>query len=381
MRIRSPAKSPRERRKAILIVAQSARALAAAARRARQPVIAIDAFRDLDTVGFAGECVRVPFGPDGFDERALLAAVESCRARVGGLVYGSGFEHSPALLEKLGALVPLIGNAPQSLARVKDPIGFADLLKRIAVPHPETTREPQAGRDWLRKRVGGAGGGHIRETGADSTVCDPSHYYQRRAAGMPVSALFVADGRRAHILGFSEQWSDAHDGMPFRYGGCAGPIKLPGRLEAGVARICTALTAAAGLRGLNSLDLLIDDKRAVVLEVNPRPGATLDIFDGAGGLSLWRLHCQAIEGRIALPRRRAASARAASILYAPERLRIPHAFRWPTWASDRGGGGTIVNRDEPICTVRANAATVSAARGLVVDRARALFARLDRALM
>ncbi|HYB09121.1 MAG TPA: ATP-grasp domain-containing protein [Alphaproteobacteria bacterium] len=375
-------KSPRERRKAVLIVAQSARALAAAARRSRQPAIAIDAFRDLDTVELVEECIRVPFGPYGFDERILFAAIEECRTRVSGLVYGTGFEHSPALLARLEALVPLIGNTPQSVALVKDPISFANLLKEIGVPHPETTRQPRIGRNWLRKRVGGAGGGHIRETASESAFFDPSLYYQRRMPGSPVSALFIADGRRARILGFSEQWSDGGDDMPFRYGGSAGPIKLPGPIEASVRRICTALSAAACLRGLNSLDLLIEEGRVVVLEVNPRPGATLDIFDGNGGLALWRLHCRAIEGRIAAPSQRKAaevkSVRAASIVYAPRRLRIPDAFEWPRWTSDRGRDGAIVNRNDPVCTVRASAATASAARGIVADRARKLSAALDR---
>jgi uncharacterized protein len=136
------------------------------------------------------------------------------------------------------------------------------------------------------------------------------------------------------------------------------------------------------LRGLNSLDLLIEKGRVVVLEVNPRPGATLDIFDGNGGLALWRLHCRAIEGRIAAPSQRKAaevkSVRAASIVYAPRRLRIPDAFEWPRWASDRGRDGAIVNRNDPVCTVRASAATTSAARGIVADRARKLSAALDR---
>ena len=376
MHTRSRAKSPRERRRAVLVVAHSARALSAAARRARQAVIAIDAFRDLDTIALADESFRVPFEPDGFAESALLDIVKTRRARVSGLVYGSGFERSPALLAKLQSFVPLIGNPPDLVAAIKDPMQFSALLSKLGVPHPDTTREPQKGQEWLRKRVGGAGGGHIEMAAGNLRKHDDHYYYQRRVPGRAVSALFVADRQRADIIGFTEQWPDPLDEMPFRYGGCAGPIRLPNALAAKIKCACDSLVAATGLRGLNSFDFLVEDERAVALEVNPRPGATLDIFDGAGGLSLWRLHCQAIEGTMLGRHPDVTRARAAAILYAPDSLRIPERFIWPNWASDRGASSTGVNRNGPICTVRASAATAAAARERVAHRANSLLARL-----
>ena len=60
------------------------------------------------------------------------------------------------------------------------------------------------------------------------------------------------------------------------------------------------------LAGLNSVDFLVADDAVWLLEINPRPGATLDIFEPDGG-SLFALHVQACGGVLperVVPRRR-----------------------------------------------------------------------------
>ncbi len=373
MPTRSRAKSPPERRP-LLILAQSGRALAAAARRAREPALVIDGYVDLDTARLALGCRRLTFGPEGFDRRALLAAVEAWRGRASGIVYGAGFEHCPALLAELGALLPIVGNAPELVARLKDPLRFARLLDRLGLPHPETSLAPRRGEGWLQKRSGAAGGDHIRAAGTGAAAA--GLYYQRRAPGRPVSVLFLADGRRARLVGFSEQWVDGTAEAPYRYGGCAAPLRLTPALAAGLDEACAALVGATALLGLNSLDLLLEDRSFQLLEVNPRPGATLDLFDGAGGLLLWRLHREAVAGRLPGERRLDLAPRAAAVLYAPARLALPKPFPWPAWSADRGRPGSIVGRDDPICTVRATAASLAEARGLALRRAMRLLSRI-----
>ena len=105
----------------------------------------------------------VPVADSGFDPEALLVAAERLApADHGfGLVYGSGVEHSSALLERLAWGRTLLGNAPEVLRVVKDPALFFSLLTRLGIPHPETRLErPVRPEGWLVKRVGGSGGGH-----------------------------------------------------------------------------------------------------------------------------------------------------------------------------------------------------------------------------
>jgi len=379
-----------------LAVALSARPLAAAAHRAGARVIALDLFADEDTAELATLArgisasapltlpslrdgpLPLPQGERGrclaFDGAALLEAVEEHRGRASGLIYGAGFEHEPALLEMLGSRIAILGNRAEVVGAVKDPRGFAALLARLGVPHPETRLAAPADGNWLAKRVGGSGGGHI--TCASAGAIAAGFYVQRQIAGRAVSALFVGDGRRARVLGHSEQWTSPTAEMPFRYGGCVGPVQLGAKIEAMIDELCQELVAALGLVGLNSLDLLLDGERFHVLEVNPRPGATLDVFDGRDGLSLWDAHIAGVAGRLVSFHDRMGRPRAAAVIYAPARLRIPLSFAWPDWTADRGRAGTLIESGEPVCTVMATAATPAEAREIVDMRARRLLERL-----
>ena len=360
----------------VLVVALSGRALASAARRAGERVVVLDAFADDDTRGLAQRAIALPRAATGLDEPALLAAATEFAPTVRGLVYGAGFEHDPTLLARLARKLPLLGNSPLTLALVKHPQRFAALLERLHLPHPATILTPPANdRDWLRKRIGGSGGGHIAAA-SDATTA-PGDYFQRRVAGKPLSALFVADGARACVLGLSEQWADAAADAPFRYGGCAGPVQLSAALAASIAAACDAITRAAGLVGLNSLDLLVANGTFHVIEINPRPGATIDIFDGPGARSLWRMHLAGVGGRLPPPLSRAPrAARAAAIVYAKRALSVPRAMTWPDWVVDRGGPGSRVAAGAPVCTVRAAAASAAAARRLAERRAGEILGRL-----
>jgi uncharacterized protein len=358
-----------------LIAALSGRALAAAASRAGERAVVLDLFADRDTARHAQACVAVPRGPHGFARDTIVAAVARLAGEVRGLVYGAGFEHDPALLGELAGLVPLLGNSPETVAAAKDPLAFAALLARLGLPHPPTTRAPPGDDGWLCKMIGGSGGRHIAPAGA---AAGPNAYFQRRVAGRAVSAAFLADGRSAHVLGFTEQWTAGDAASPFRYGGCAGPVRLSPVLGAAIDAACRAIAAALGLVGLNSLDLLVDGERFHVIEVNPRPGATLDIFDGRGGAFLWRLHLDAVAGRLppTTSHDAPAEARAAAVIYASDRVVIPAAMTWPAWTADRGTAGTIIDRGEPVCTVRARAATATAARARAERRGTRLLAQL-----
>jgi uncharacterized protein len=354
-----------------LIAALSARALAASAHRAGQRAVALDLFGDEDLQAAVLDHAVVPGDPfGGFDEAALLAAAERLAPAGRGhrLVYGGGFEARPALLAALGRGREICGNAPETLARLKDPGTFFALLDELGLPHPEVALRPPADpAGWLVKRIGGAGGSHVRPAGGVEPA--PGLYYQRHTDGRPVSALIAGDGEGGRLLGFSEQWPSP-DGaaQPFRFGGAAQPAIVPPKVFAAIAVALFPLFRATGLRGLASLDLLVAENGFAVLEINPRPGATLDIFDGDGADSLFAIHVAACAGRLPARWRPPAAARALQVVYADRPFEVPAARQWPDWVADRPRGETRVERGDPICTVLAEATTAGAARRLVADR-------------
>ena len=149
------------------------------------------------------------------------------------------------------------------------------------------------------KRIGGAGGRHIRPARRSGTV-PVGCYAQRRIAGRPVSLAFLADGINAKPVGYTEQWPSPIADAPFRFGGAVYPAELPADLTAQMADWAERLTREFGLKGLNSADFLVDGAQARLLEINPRPGATLDLLDRARP-GLFQAHVDACFGRLWLP--------------------------------------------------------------------------------
>jgi predicted ATP-grasp superfamily ATP-dependent carboligase len=365
--------SSRDSGRFVLIAALSGRALAAAARQAGYQPLVADLFGDVDTQAIAAANERVPGSlARGPARKPLLEALDRLadgRAPAG-LVYGSGFERRTALLHAFARRHTLLGNSPDVVARTADPIAFSELCRSLDVPHPAIRYTAAPDENWLEKRAGGAGGGHIRMA-RPGVAPRRRHYLQRRAEGRPISALFLADGRRSLALGFSEQWADPRRGRPFRYGGAVRPATLAAADASAMAEVIERVVPAIGLVGLNSADFLLRGEGFDLLEINPRPGASLDVFSDAGG-TLFHLHVQACRGWLPEEPPTFTAATAAAIVYVPRACALPEGFAWPDWAADRQAPGIVVPAGGPLCTVRAHADDATTARMLVQKRIAAM---------
>lgn len=363
---------------AILIAAISARALAQSARRAGYAPLVTDFFGDRDTLEAAE--AHVPLGgnlADGIDGDALVQALERLgrHRRPSGLVCGTGFEDRTALLQRASERWRLCGNRAEVVAKLKDPASLSALCARLAIPVPEVSlTKPPLAQGWLAKRIGGSGGSHIKPA---SQAAAGTVYYQRATRGEPISVLFLADGVRTRLLGFSAQWCSPTAGKPYRYGGAVRPAELPAAMAAALAAAVDRLTASTALIGLNSADFLVDEGRFWLLEVNPRPGATLDIFEPPRG-SMFALHISACAGELTDVPRPDDGAKAAAIVYADADIpRFPD-WDWPDWTADRPRAASAIKAGEPLCTVYACGAAAVEAKALA-DRRRELVLAWTRA--
>jgi predicted ATP-grasp superfamily ATP-dependent carboligase len=361
---------------AVLIAAASGRALAASARRGGYVPLVADFFGDEDTVAVA-QHVRLEHGlARGMTERRLVAALDALSAmhQPLGVVWGTGFEDRPQLLACIAARWRLLGNESHAVTMAKDPAAFVALCRQCDIPHPETRMSPPADpAGWLAKRRGGAGGSHIATADIPKTARG-EFYFQREHPGVPVSAQFLADGRRALVLGCSMQWCSPTPSRPYRYGGAVRPATLTAPVAEALTRAVERLTQAIPLVGLNSADFLVDGDEFRLLEINPRPGATLDIFEPAEG-SLFALHIAACEGELDAAPPRLDGACAAAVVYADRDIPSFPALRWPDWVADRPQPGTAIKVGEPLCTVNATAARAAAAKALVDERLASVLAR------
>jgi predicted ATP-grasp superfamily ATP-dependent carboligase len=364
-----------DKRAEILVAGLSARALSGSARAAGYAPLAADLFGDLDLQAVAEVSVRLDGNlENGLELQPLLAALDSLAAGRNpmGIVCGSGFEDRPEFLESLGQRWSLFGNPAETVRRIKDAASLAKSCDRLRIPHPKWSNTPPTAANWLRKRRGGSGGLHV---GANRDAAG-DHYWQERVAGESISALVVGAGGAAIVLGLSAQWLDPLADAPFRYGGAVRPAALACTLAPALENAARAIVETNGLVGLNSVDFLVDGEDWHLIEVNPRPGATLDIFDDENG-SLFKLHIEACRGRLPNERRLFPSAAAAAIVYARRDLPSMPEFDWPDWTADRQPPGTAITTGAPICTVLARANDPAEARQLVMDRGSTIRADLE----
>lgn len=366
----------------ILLIGFTGRLLAELAVRAGFRVTALDYFGDLDLRALCPSLsLRHDFGGQAYSAAALAAAARAVQAPA--VVYGASFENHPALVAELAAGRLLLGNTPETLARVRDPFELARALRdggfSVPATHPaEAAPSPSGGRRWLWKPLASGGGHAVRAwTGGPAPA---GGVLQERLSGMVGSAAFVADGRRARLLGLTEQLVGrrAFGAARFRYCGNLCPPRLPAAERRALARqalaVVSRLTAVFGLRGVNGLDFVWRRGRLWTLEVNPRPTAALELLDPGRPGALFTAHVRGCLGRLppplALPSR---PARGKAVLFAPAQVRAGDTRAWAARGRrDVPHPGETIDRGHPICTVLAAAATPEACLAALRRAARAV---------
>jgi uncharacterized protein len=356
----------------LLIASVSGRALARSALRAGFTPLVADFFADADTQETAHACRKLSGDiKRGLRWQSLCRALEALAdlapSPILGLVYGAGFEHRPELLRLIAKSWPLLGNDAATVERLKTPEIFFAELDRLGIPHPLTaSKRPAKGAGWLAKKRGGAGGSHIVPSRLMKGA--PDVYYQERVEGRAVSALFVGNGSGARVLGFSEQWTAPRPPSLWRYGGAVRPAALTSKVARQMASAVMGVARSFQIKGLASADFVVNGGEALLLEINPRPGATLDIFD-CGARPLLRLHLEAVnEGKLPPRGLKFEDAMASAIVYADKGGAAPSGFVWPEWSADRPKSSEWIDKNRPICTVVARGSTKARAKRLVEER-------------
>lgn len=366
--------------KAFLLASLSGRVLAKAAARAGRPAVGVDAFADRDTCGLALEWARAPLDHDwNVDAAAMQTAADGIcpNEYCLGLVYGSGFEARPDLLRTLARTRPLLGNTPDVLETVASPTGFSALLHRLSIPHPETTlSRPAQPEDWLRKRAGACGGLHVQPAG-ETEGNDSGYYFQRQVMGQEWSLLFLANGREVCQIGFNRPLQPPPEApSPWAYSGAVRQSHGPEGVAGSVLEAAELLTQHLGLKGLNGLDFMVTEQGWALLELNPRPTATVELWDTPPFPPLFDLHVQACNGRLPVHLPRPLESTAVAVVYAPQMLMMHAAFPWPTWCADLPRIGQAIATGHPICTVHAEGENHATAEYAVLSRQMEIIHRL-----
>ncbi len=333
--------------------------LASSARRGGYDVAVLDLFNDLDTRSIAPKSYKVAGHEQGlerFSKHALLEAASRLAPGDGysGLVYGSGFEDDTQLLSDLARGRRLYGNDVTTVRSIKDPLRFISLLKKWEIPHPAISMaRPKDATGWLAKKIGGSGGAHVvAAEQIDSGAAN--RYYQRYIEGKNYSVSFLANRERALIVGFNEPWSIALGDWPYCYLGAIGHVPLAAEMIGRIQHHLDLIVRDAGLVGLNGMDFIVKGNDYLVIEINPRPSGTLDLYDADCPEGLFHWHLKASDG--VLPERLFddSSIRAHAVMYTMQSLKLDGDVQWPGWCSDIPEPGSVFAPRMPVCMVHAD---------------------------
>ncbi|NOU44195.1 MAG: ATP-grasp domain-containing protein [Methyloglobulus sp.] len=325
--------------------------LAEAAKKAGFKILVIDIYGDQETRNEAQEFRQI----SSLDKDNLLPAVDYFidNYAVTHMVYGSGFEQYPENLGYLNNRLAVLGNTYDVFVRLQNKPDFFSVLKTLVIPYPEViferpplkTLKPDT--DWLIKPMQGQGGVGISVyKGCEASK--PSDYWQKYLDGIAYSVLFLADGHHGQIIGFNRQWTTQLNSKDeFIFSGIINTTGLSKEQKAEISAWLDKLIPVLSLKGLNSLDFIQSGNVNHVLEINPRPPASLQLYDA----DLFNRHIRACQGKLWAYKPMQAGITGLQIVYAEQDVKLTDSFVWPEGAQDRPSGDSIISAGQPICSI------------------------------
>jgi predicted ATP-grasp superfamily ATP-dependent carboligase len=358
----------------ILLAGISTRALARSAAAAGAQVVSLDFFGDCDqppgaAVFALGRDLRRPL-----ELRALAEEAQRLAPTVDTVIVESGLENEPALTE-VGRPEQRWFNPGEAVRRSRDLRGLAPILAGSGLALPDIVlpgeRLPGTGR-WLVKDGLHSGGWGVRDWDGRRAL-KSAEILERFLPGTLASACFAADGKDARLLGLTRQYAGVRALGAARYAWC-GNMAPWGRedLEETILVALQRLVPACKLVGLNGIDFIVGSKGPVLLEINPRPPASFELFERLLRVNAFRLHVDGCQGRLvtSLPRPQAGIAWGKGILYARRELRVDDTAGWQEQGiADIPHEGEIIPKGAPVCTLLASAASASVCWQRVLETA------------
>ena len=283
-----------------MVVGASTRSFVESATRIGWMAHAADLFGDVDLAAAAVEVVRLGAAGVASYPAGIPAVVAAFPEAV--CVYTGALENHPDVLATIAAVRPLAGCSADAVLRVREPTALAAAVRDAGLRCPDTFRSPAGlptDGSFLVKPLRSAGGRGVRRWhGGRPDRAGQDVVWQRYVHGVCRSASYVARAGRARLVGSSRalaaaRWCGSRD---FAYCGSIDvpTDHLPDRLRRSFERVGAAVAATFGLTGLFGIDPVVDATDEVhVLEVNPRPTASLELVERATGWSVAAAHLAA----------------------------------------------------------------------------------------
>ena len=369
----------------LLVVGIDTVSIANSAKRAGYKIYAADYFCDVDLQRVCSGCksiieqkrgkscgrMKSKFKPEAFLEitKTLLQKYE-----IDAILLSSGLDDFSDVLYGLNDLVPILGDSPEVIERIRKKPRFFKELKCLGIAHPETTivkdtDEAKAAADKIGypvvvKPVRGFGGVGIRtawnskeieEAFFEASLAGKDVLVQKFIDGVHASVSFLVADKDIKVLTLNEQMLGLRflfQQEPFGYCGNIVPLYFTDLVFEKCKSIAEKIALHFGLTGSNGIDLVISKEGTpYVVEVNPRFQGTLECVERVLGINLVESHINAcLHDFLPTIKEKASTFCTRLILHAPECIIAPNLTIFPE-VRDVPLPGIIIEKGEPLCSI------------------------------
>ena len=359
-------------RQLILIIGNSVRYLAQSAKQAGYQVIGVDLFADTD---MQSAC-HVARKTDNISIETLETTYLDLDLPLSiRWTYSAGFEQMPVQQKHFLKVGECLGNKPTVMQLLASPTNFFDHLDRLSIAYPSVSLMcPAKTNGWLSKAIGGCGGAGVQFANDAGDEVSPG-YYQKFIQGALCSLTFLANGSDVQIIGVNKIEPVNATRGDFRFSQALSGFDPGKKQYQEMIRVAKKLTVALQLRGANGLDFVLTDDHALLLELNPRPPATLELYEQVLPGGGFHCHLLACEGQLPSVAEHT-SLSGCRVLYVHNEIEIGHVD-WPDWCSDRPVPGSILAAGSPLCILHAGGIDHDEIEHKLHDRASVLHSMIE----
>jgi len=359
--------------------------LATSATKAGIKVYAVDYFGDQDLKRVCHESISIVKQTPGvtcgqlstnFNPETLLKLTTQLLEKnaIDATLLSSGLDDSPDILFELNDMIPILGNHPLVIERIRNKKEFFQELKRIETPHPETEmaesfeeaskKAQDIGYPVLVKPSKSFGGVGIRKAQGPKELKQAFHHValidekvlvQEYISGISASVSLISSNNKTIALTLNEQLlgvKELGQEEPFGYCGNVVPLVTTRSVMNRCKNTAERITLHFNLVGSNGIDFVISKEGIpYVVEVNPRFQATLECVERVLGINIVEAHMKAcLQGILPIIAKKTGAFCTRLVLFAPQRLVAPDLSVLEE-VRDIPIPGVIIDKGEPVCSI------------------------------
>jgi len=370
--------------RSLLVIGMDIVPLALSAKKAGYKVYGADYFGDQDLKRICVENQSILQQRAGiscghlsdFNPKSLLPLARNLlrNHKIDAVLLSSGLDDSPEALRELNDLIPIMGNSPKVIEKVRDKTHFLQELKRLGIPHPETAvtknleeatqKAKEIGYPMVIKPSRGFGGAGVRKVNGpqeirrafrEASLLDEDVLVQKFVTGTPASVTLISSKSGAVSLTVNEQLlglQEVGQREPFGYCGNIVPLEASPATISNCMETARRVVSHFNLLGSNGVDMVVSQEgKSYVMEVNPRFQGTLECVEKVLGLNLVECHLKTcLQGLLSKDVRGPSHFCTRLISFAPQRSGAPNLEELKD-IRDIPLPGVVIEEGEPLCSI------------------------------